>query len=244
MNNDFENIKSATNTAKELFLNITLFFALYVFVITFMNFFSQYVPQWLSYLTHTLTIFMAFGFIFMVVVFAKTCVNFSPTTIIPANQIRRFIIVRIIFTLLIFLFFLLLCFWIAVFGGALNSSLSSLLTSAPVFFIFGLKRKYIASLEKEFSINPWALYKNYLYCELLFIAFTYIVYLVTVLNVDLTLIHNNAFTNVLKDYSAKIHKDDLLKQIDIRNYTLFSMIILFGSVLSTIAPFFIVKNTK
>lgn len=225
---------SHINPAKDFFIHNLAFIILYAVIAYFVVKLSKLSSNSFVDIANILLLFCAFSIIAVISLIAKSMIHIDPTTVDTNIAKRNFILSKVFFRLSILLFFSVVFLWILALGGIFSSAFSALLTTAPVFFIFVNHAKY-SRIFNGYIEDEW-IFKVYFW-EKLLMAFTYIIYVASVLSIDFSYIGNlfgiDLFANPLLSFvdpSSTTIKSSA-------HYQFMSVIIFLGSIIAVICPY-------
>lgn len=226
------------NPAKAFVFRNLLFFILYIITAYFII--TMPVGQNAGILFHSKKIFIIIPLLFIgiVVLFARSMVHMDESSIDKDKARKDFVLSGILFHASICLFFLVIFIWIISLGGVPNSAFSGLLTSAPVFFIFGSPKHYRDILDDGSTMVDRQLYKLSFW-ENLFKWMTYIVFIMSVMAFDWSAIGRMINIDGLKNpfFNFVVAESTNIKAC--KQYNIMSLVIFLGSVVAVIMPYFI-----
>ena len=171
------------NYAKEFMKRSSIFIIFYIVISYFMITMPNVLDSGLLLLANNILILCPFLLIFILVMVGRSMVHICPESIDKYNAAHAFIMSGILFHITIWLFFVVVMLWIIALGGVLHSAFAGLLTTAPVFFIFGYSTHY----NILFGCNENTVHKQLYRLSLVELSIkylTYLVYIISVLSFD------------------------------------------------------------
>lgn len=231
------------NPAKDFLIRNSFFIFLYFATACFIFKMPNISNYNLLYFSSRLLLMIPFIIIGIGCLYTRSLVHMDKDSIDIVKARKDFVRSGICFNAAILIFFTVIFLWIISLGGVPNCAFSGLLTTAPVFFIFGSPNHYRDILDDGSSLVNRDLYKLSLW-ENIFRWFTYIVYFISVISFDFSIIEKLIRLKMFENPLLKFVITDTNNIKSCNQYQVMSIVIFLGSVAAVIVPYIIAKHSR